>query len=154
MKRNGPNSDAFNPTDISGSKGGRTKRSSQYMKYFSRYNKAKTGQRLKSTRQHLTLRLSKRSGTPILDGYDNPAEPSMKHLILRMSKKDAVEDSMKHLILRMSKKDNVDDTMKHLLLRMSKKDEVDNTLKHLILRMSKKEDNEEDTLKHLILRMS
>merc|ERR1719414_1191611 len=125
MKRNGPNSDAFNPTDISGSKGGRTKRSSQYMKYFSRYNKAKTGQRLKSTRQHLTLRLSKRSGTPFLDGYDNPAKDTMKHLILRMSKRDAVEDSMKHLILRMSKKDDVEDTTKLFILRMSKKEAVE-----------------------------
>ena len=133
--------------------GGRAKRSSEYMKYFSRYNKARTGQRLKSTRQHLTLRLSKRSGSPVIDEGDDQIEDTMKHLILRMSKKDGVKETMKHLILRMSKKDDVADTMKHLILRMSKKDDVADTMKHLILRMSKKDDVA-DTMKHLILRMS
>ena len=153
MKRNGPNSEALNRIDKSGSKGGRTKRSSQYMKYFSRYNKAKTGQRLKSTRQHLTLRLSKRSESPVVEGDDKELDDNKKPLILRMSKKEAIEDTMKHLILRMSKKDAVDDTIKQLLTRMSKKEALDDTMQHLILRMSKKAAIDK-TMKHLLLRMS
>ena len=113
--------------------------------YYLRFSKDSNGKRLSNTRQHLTLRLNKRSAPFSKDLYMDNEEVKrlLEHSPLHSNKRQ-LDDIRKHLNLRLNKKD-VDDIRTHLSLRLSKKD-LENIRKHMSLRLNKKRSNSYDKL--------